>query len=120
MRTKLLVFSFFAIVITGLMSSFNSAAESCSVTVTTTLDGAVVAEALVGISATADDRDESAYIFEDETLSNGKITFKGLAAGTYYLDAFISVNETDYWAESTVSVSAGNADVTMKLVEADY
>ena len=120
MRTKLLVFSFFAIGLAGLMSSFNTTAESCSVTVTTTLNGAVVAEALVGISATADDRDESVYIFEEETLSNGKITLKGLAAGTYYLDAFISVNEIDYWAESTVSVSAGNADVTMKLVESDY
>lgn len=119
MRTKFLFLSVFAIGLAGLMSSFNSAAESCTVTVTTLINGAPVAEALVGISASEDDRDESVYIYEEETMSNGKVTFKGLAAGTYYLDAFVGTDDADFWAEATVTVSSGTAEVTMKLTEAD-
>lgn len=110
----------FTLGLAGLMSSFNSAAESCSITVSTMLNGAPVYGALVGVSASADDRDESVYIFEEETMSNGKVTFKGLAAGTYYLDAFVGTEEADYWAEATVNVSSGTVEVTMTLMEADY
>jgi len=120
MKTKFLVLSVFAIGLVSLLSSFNSASESCSITVSTLLNGAPVSEVLVGLSASEDDRDESVYIFEEETMSNGKVTFKGLAAGTYYLDAFVDSNGADFWAEATVSVTSGTTEVTMKLTEANY
>lgn len=87
------------------------------VEVTTVHDGKPVAEVLVGISKTEEDRENSEYISEKETNAQGKVTFSSIAAGHYYLDAFVTTDDGDLYAEAEVTVADGIAHVTMSLIE---
>ncbi len=120
MKKKILALSLAVIGAATLLTSFRSEAGTCSITATVTLYGAPISESLVGVSTSADNRDNSIYIAEKETNSAGKITFTNLAPGTYYLDAFHSTDESDFWSEMTVTVSEGTVEVAMKLEEANY
>lgn len=116
MKTKFLVLSVALLGFAALVSSNTMTAEPCTINVTVTYEGAPVSEALVGVSATADDREESVYIKELESNSAGRVTFTSLPAGTYYLDGYTtSPDGEDLWAEADVTVSAGSVDVALKL-----
>lgn len=88
-----------------------------SVVVKTTYNGTPMAEVLVGISASAEDRENSTYISEKETDSKGIITFSALNPGTYYLDAAFSSDDSEdsYYAEAEVTVADARVDVTIEM-----
>jgi len=120
MKKKILALSLAVIGAATLLTSFMSGAGTCSITATVTLNGSPISESLVGVSTSADNRDNSIYFVEKETNSAGKITFINITPGTYYLDAFHSIGDDDYWSEMTVTVSEGTVEVAMKLEEANY
>lgn len=100
-----------------LLSSFDSAETATgSVSVKATIDGAPVAEALVGLSASPEDRENSKYISEKESDSKGMVTFSALNPGTYYLDAaFTNEDDDTYYAEAEVTVTDTKVDVTIDM-----
>ena len=87
------------------------------ITAKVTLNETAAAEVLVGVATSEENRENSTYIHEKETNAQGVISFTGLAAGTYYLDAYISSDDTDYWAEADVTVAAEVVEVHLELVE---
>ena len=103
---------------TAFLTSFESAMHgSGSISVHCTIDGHGVEEVLVGVAASEEDRDNSKYVMpEKDTDAEGNVTFEGLDHGTYYLDAFVTVDDEDYSAEGEVEVGDGAAKITMRLL----
>ncbi len=104
-----------------IFSSFKTSESSApgGVTVTVTLNGKPVHEALVGLSTSTESREDADYLHEAETNSKGMVTFTNLEPGMYYLDAFTIVEDENFWAEADVRVSDGLVTVDMKLVSED-
>ena len=87
-----------------------------SISVKTTFNGTPMSGVLVGVATSAENRENSEYIHEEETDAHGIIKFANISAGTYYLDADKSTDDGDsYYAEATVTVAEGLAEVTIEL-----
>jgi uncharacterized GH25 family protein len=87
-----------------------------SISVKTTYNGTPMAEVLVGVSASPEDRENSTYISEKETDSKGMVTFPAINPGTYYLDAaFSSDDDESYYAEAEVTVTDTKVDVSIAM-----
>ena len=101
----------------SLISFDHTEAATGGINAKVTVDETPVAEVLVGVATSAENRENSDYIHEKETNAQGVISFTGLAAGTYYLDAYITLEEADYWAEAEVTVGTEAVDVHLELEE---
>jgi hypothetical protein len=116
MKKKFLAIAFLLIGGSVMLASFDQAdAATGGISVTVALDDEPVAEVLVGVSTSAENRENSTYVSEKETNAQGVVNFTGLAAGTYYLDAYISNDENDYWAEADVTVTDGVVEISLAL-----
>lgn len=114
MKSKFFVLGTALIGAAIILSSFKSTpAETGSITVTVMHGNAPSPEALVGVSTSEENRENSEYIAEGEANSAGVITFKSIAPGTYYLDAA----SEDYYGEAEVTVTTENAKVKIMLTD---
>lgn len=106
-------------IIIGFLSMHAMPENTQKLEVLTTIDGVPVAEAMVGISTSPENRENGKYISEKETASNGKVIFQSLAQGTYYLDAFVMTDDGDYYAEADVTLEGEvtNLSIALKLEE---
>lgn len=105
--------SVFAILITaGLLSIQSQPSEEGTILSVKVLEGEKLSvEALVGVSTSEENLENSEYILEGETNSKGICTFKSIQAGTYYLDA----SNEDFYGEGKVTVSEGTASLTINM-----
>jgi len=118
MKNKFFAIGFLLIGASAMMVSFDkneTAAGGISAKVT--LEDAPVSGVLVGVATSEENRENSTYVSEKETNAQGVINFSGLAAGTYYLDAYISNDGGDFWAETEVTVTDAVVEVHMALAE---
>jgi hypothetical protein len=124
MRNKFLTLSIALIGAAFLFSSYQkstavSAAGSFSVTCA--INGAFASGVLVGVATSQENLDNSEYVFEQkETNSAGKVTYSAVAAGTYYVDAYLNRNDEDFWAYGEVTVGEGVSDLYLKLAVEEY
>ena len=70
----------------------------------------------VGLSTSQDNLDDSIYLQDKETDSNGKVDFGELNPGNYYYDCYYKVGSTDYYGEGQVQIVAGtDLELTLTL-----
>lgn len=118
MKNQLITLSTFLLASFIVLTSSDVAETATgSIVVKATYDGAPMAEVLVGVSASPEDRENSNYISEKETDSKGMVTFPAINPGTYYLDAAFSSDDSDdsYYAEAEVTVTDARVDVSIEL-----
>lgn len=117
MKTKLIALSALILGSMTMLTSYDKAdVATGSVSVKATIDGNPIAEALVGISATPEDRENSKYISEKESDSKGMVTFTAINPGKYYLDAaFTNEDDDTYYAEAEVTIADAKVEVTIEM-----
>lgn len=117
MKTKLITLSALILGSLTILTSYDTVEVSTgSISVKATIDGTPIAEALVGVSATPEDRENSKYISEKESDSKGMVTFTAINPGVYYLDAaFTNEDDDTYYAEAEVTVADARVDVTIEM-----
>ncbi len=121
MRNKFLTLSIALIGAAFLFSSYQKSTATGSMSVTCAINGAFASGVLVGVATSQENLDNSEYVFEQkETNSAGKVTYSSVAAGTYYIDAYLSRNDEDYWAYGEVTVGEGVSDLYLKLAVEEY
>jgi hypothetical protein len=124
MRNKFLTLSIALIGAAFLFSSYQKAipaAATGSLSVTCAINGAFASGVLVGVATSQENLDNSEYVFEQkETNSAGKVTYSAVAAGTYFIDAYLNRNDEDFWAYGEVTVGDGVSDLYLKLAVEEY
>lgn len=115
MKTKLTIVTTAILLGIGFISMQRSTANAGSVKITCMADDEPIAEALVGVSTSEENLENSKYIFEGETNSTGVIYYKSVAPGTYYIDA----NKDEYYGEAKVTVTDSEVSVTVTMSEDD-
>lgn len=113
MKSKFIKLSAAIILGAGLISMQETSSNTGSIKITCIHDDKPVAEALVGVSTSEENLENSKYVFEGETNASGVIYYKDVAPGTYYVDASIE----DLYGEAKVTVADGEVAVTVKMTE---
>lgn len=111
MKSKLFIIAGAALLSALFISMKTAETNTGSIKVTVLEEGKPSAEALVGVSTSAENLENSKYIFEEETNAAGVIIFKSVAPGTYYIDA----SSEDYYGEGKVTVTDTEASITLDL-----
>jgi len=112
MKTMKLLFAGAVLISFGLLSIQSGPQSDGKVLSVKVLEGEKLSvEALVGVSTSEENRENSEYIVEGETASNGIASFKNIQPGTYYVDA----SNEDYYGEGEVTVTNGDASLTIKM-----
>jgi hypothetical protein len=123
MRNKFLTLSIALIGAAFLFSSYQKStpAAAGNLSVTCALNGAFASGVLVGVATSQENLDNSEYVLEQkETNSAGKVTYSAVAAGTYFIDAYLNRNDEDFWAYGEVTVGDGVSDLYLKLAVEEY
>ena len=109
MKSKIIISAFLLI---GLSVAFNACkkkADTGGLIVKVKLSGssAFVSGAEVGLSTSQANLDNSVYVQDKITDSNGKVDFGQLKPGTYYYDGYYDIGSDDYYGEGQVEIVAG-------------
>lgn len=115
MKTKITLIAGSLFLGLGLLSWNVTSSNTGSITVTALEESKPSSGALVGVSTSAENLEDSKYIYEGETNSSGVITFKSVAPGTYYVDAA----KDDFYGEGKVTVTDTEARVSIRMSEED-
>lgn len=73
-------------------------------------------DAIVGLSASLVDLDNSIYLQEVTTDANGSADFGQMNSGNYYFDADVLIGSVSYYGEGSVQIIIGtDLDLTLTL-----
>lgn len=111
MKTKFLFVAAAVLFGAALMSTQLKPNDDGTLSITVLADGNPSSGALVGVSASYEDLENSNYVYEGETNGKGVISFSHVAPGNYYVDAA----HEGYYGEGKITVGDGEATLTIKM-----
>ena len=74
-------------------------------------------DAMVGLSTSQENLDNSVYLQDLESDANGQVDFGELNPGNYYYDCYLIIGSDSYYGEGQVQVVAGtDLELTLTLL----
>ncbi len=125
MKSKILIL---AVLLVGFATVFTSCKKDEVEPIPTTgglvikvqLEGSTgfMSDALVGISTSQENLDNSVYLQDLDTDANGQADFGQLNPGNYYYDCFHEIGSDEYYGEGQVQIVAGtDLELTLTLLQ---
>lgn len=70
----------------------------------------------VGLATSQANLDNSIYLQDKITNSQGEADFGQLNAGNYYYDGFTTIGSTDYYGEGQIQITAGDDKILTLII----